>query len=208
MSFEQYKLFPVIVTRHNIAKEETFQDLVSSLRKGVDSFPNIGNTTSKEYYILDTPENVKLKKVLEGLLNESYREVYGATDTSEIYITQSWLNFTKGGEQHHRHIHPNSVLSGVLYLNVYEGDSITFIKSYSPLILQVGNGSNKGPEAEGRFANISDISAGSLLVFPSSLEHEVPPRREEVSVLRVSMAFNTFIRGSIGNARELTELTL
>jgi hypothetical protein len=34
------------------------------------------------------------------------------------FVTQSWLNWTKPGQWHHKHSHPNSLYSGVLYLDV------------------------------------------------------------------------------------------
>ena len=33
-----------------------------------------------------------------------------------LKITQSWINFTKKGEYHHPHAHPNSLISGVFYV--------------------------------------------------------------------------------------------
>jgi hypothetical protein len=33
------------------------------------------------------------------------------------YITQSWLNYTETNQYHHKHEHPNSLVSGVFYVN-------------------------------------------------------------------------------------------
>jgi hypothetical protein len=43
-------------------------------------------------------------------------------------------------------------------------------------------------------------------MFPSELQHMV--EQKEGKNLRTSLAFNTFIRGDIGNNGELTELKL
>ena len=43
------------------------------------------------------------------------------------YITQSWLNYTRANQFHHRHEHPNSFVSGVLYINADKAtDRINF----------------------------------------------------------------------------------
>jgi hypothetical protein len=45
------------------------------------------------------------------------------------YITQSWANYTKKNQYHHTHEHPNSFISGVLYINANEAhDKITMHK--------------------------------------------------------------------------------
>ena len=49
----------------------------------------------------------------------------------EIYITQSWLNYIDENQYHPMHYHPNSVVSGVLYLDCdKDNDRIHF---FSPL---------------------------------------------------------------------------
>jgi hypothetical protein len=44
-------------------------------------------------------------------------------------LTQSWLNYTKPGQFHHKHAHPNSFISGVLYMKAArQRDKIYFYK--------------------------------------------------------------------------------
>ena len=47
---------------------------------------------------------------------------------------------------------------------------------------------------------------GRLLIFPSSLEHSV--EKKKGSNLRISLAFNVFIKGNIGKEDDLNDLSL
>jgi hypothetical protein len=46
----------------------------------------------------------------------------------------------------------------------------------------------------------------TLLLFPSSLRHYVPPNEQDFN--RVSLSFNTFVKGKIGESDKATELIL
>jgi uncharacterized protein (TIGR02466 family) len=50
------------------------------------------------------------------------------------------------------------------------------------------------------------VETGDLVLFPSSFVHEVPPTTSEET--RISIAFNTFIRGYIGDEQSSTALYL
>ena len=54
-----------------------------------------------------------INKFIEKCLNNFYQSVFSPRDDVEIYITQSWLNYTEPGQFHHKHAHPNSFVSGV-----------------------------------------------------------------------------------------------
>jgi hypothetical protein len=63
----------------------------------------------------------------EQCLEEVKQEEYGNVDW-KIYITQVWTNKSNYGEFHHKHMHPNSLVSGIFYLNDFEkgGDTKFF----------------------------------------------------------------------------------
>ena len=50
------------------------------------------------------------------------------------------------------------------------------------------------------------ISTGRVVLFPSDTVHEVKIKEKDNE--RISLAFNVFIKGMLGNARELTELKI
>ena len=50
------------------------------------------------------------------------------------------------------------------------------------------------------------VKTGDIVLFPSSLTHMVETKEGDNT--RVSLAFNVFIKGTIGNNKQLTELKL
>jgi uncharacterized protein (TIGR02466 family) len=167
---------------------------------------NSGNSASKDTKILDNRELAGLKGYLTGVVNEVFREIHQPADRCELYITQSWLNLTTRGQWHHSHIHGNSLYSATLYLSTGEGDSIEFVRPLTghnliPFYLN--------PSITNWF-NCQTYSVGvhdnALVIFPSTLIHQVPEVRHDTP--RVSLSFNTFIRGEIGVDSNLTGLTL
>ena len=123
--------------------------------------------------------------------------------TSKPRITQSWLNLSRKGQWHHQHSHPNSLWSGVFYVEAEESDRIVFHRSLLP------GGSFQLETQEFNTANSTtwwiQSRPNTLLIFPSTLQHSVPPTKAEQ---RISLSFNTFPTATIGQPESLTELLL
>ena len=197
-------LFPIPVQTSKIpfnlsAKEK--EELLSYETKN-----NHGNLVSKETYILK--KNKTLKKLHEWFLQEVKvfkEDILCPTKDFEFYITQSWINKSRKGQWHHKHRHPNSVLSGVFFIQSNEGDRILFGRD--EIYRQIDT-----PVKEDRFNPFNSLTwwvgalEGLLLIFPSGLAHEVPP--VEGNKERVSMSFNTWFKGYMGDDDSLTGLHL
>ena len=153
----------------------------------------------------DVLNDTSYQKLLDGIsagLTEYFYGIMGARQEVELYITESWFNKTDPGQSHHRHWHPNSILSGVIYLQT-EGDTgrIKFITSqYDTIEYNI---------VEPNLYNSRSWSvtpeAGSMIIFPSNVEHLVEDYHGNIP--RISLAFNTFVRGNI-NTDALTKLTI
>ena len=166
---------------------------------------NVANLRSANTRILDAPEMQRIRSFIEEHINQYGWKVISASPTHEFYITQSWLNFTKPGESHHRHTHTNSLISGVLYIAAKkEMDSICFYRDSASQrqILATNdllNSYNTSSEC-------ISVGTGDLLLFPSNLTHGVSQTTGEHT--RISLAFNTFVRGEIGSEDRLNRLCL
>ena len=195
-------LFPTPVMFSEIDRPFTQEELdyVNSHGKEGMTNRNVGNVTSNNNYILEEPEMVALKEVVTKALNEYIKRVYKPKYPAEAYITQSWLNYTAKGEFHHKHEHPNSFISGVLYIHTDSTkDKITFHRSgYKQL--QLATDTFDIYNSDSWWFN---VKTGGLVLFPSSLTHHV----EDVVAdeTRISLAFNSFIKGTLGDNRSLTE---
>lgn len=111
----------------------------------------------------------------------------------KCYITKSWLNFNNKGNFHQRHTHSNSFLSGVFYLNVGDQGEITFLTPFNNLF-NIENTETNHFNAD--YARIK-VKNGDLLIFYSHLEHKVDINQSNET--RVSLSFNTFIKGKLNN---------
>tara|TARA_E500000305_G_C4002817_1_gene228297 strand:+ start:374 stop:1084 length:711 start_codon:yes stop_codon:yes gene_type:complete len=172
--------------------------------EGLELIQNTGNKSTKQTYILNDKRLKKLKEYFLICVNEYSSRVMGMKAGVDLYITQSWANFTKEGEYHHEHAHSNSIVSGVFYVKSdNETDKIFFHKSgYQQL----------QPETEN--FNVYNSSSwwyeaveGQLFLFPSSLVHSVGIIEKEGHE-RISLSFNTFPKGNLGKRESLTECIL
>jgi len=161
---------------------------------------NFGNKYSKDTQILNNPKLSGIHSFCTESIHKFQNEIYGETKT-KLKITQSWANISKTGDFHHKHCHPNSYISGVLYIETSENDKINFFNSSSrksfyeehPTIFNQFNSSVWWLPAD----------IGTLYLFHSNLEHEVPPVS---SKKRISLSFNTFFDSDFGNEISLTYL--
>ena len=142
----------------------------------------------------------KLRDFIETKVSEYFTEVYNPKHKVNLKITQSWTNYTKQGEYHHKHEHPNSFVSGVFYVQSEKAkDKIYFYRN--------GYQQIKFPPKEWNVWNSDswwfNVKSGGIVMFPSSLTHHV----EDVLAddVRVSLAFNSFIKGTLGDNKSLTE---
>lgn len=163
---------------------------------------NIGNINSKDSYILERTEFVNIKKILYEKVKDYFDKVLKAVDV-EPYITQSWINYTETNQFHHKHNHPNSLVSGVFYIDAdKDKDAIKFFKNnYQQIALKVSD-YNQWNSEQWWFS----VSTGHLFLFPSSLEHAVEHKKGNNT--RTSIAFNVFIKGNLGDGVALTSLKL
>lgn len=166
---------------------------------------NITNKVSINSYVLENKNLNKLKKELFICINEYFKNVISTKNKITPIITQSWINFTSKEEEHHSHYHSNSIISGVLYIKADKNlDSITFIKDKDfSAVLQFSV--DKFNAFNSRVWNFP-VETGDIILFPSYLSHKVETKKDDN--LRISLAFNVFVEGKIGNEYELTELNL
>ena len=157
------------------------------------------NRQSDDTFILDKPELSRVRQFIESKLKEYAFNVMGSD--SEMVITQSWLNKSSNGEYHHEHKHPNSMISGVWYPQIHEQlppiEFKTDIQRDVALSLKKYNHYNSA-------SFILPLRKGELILFPSHLRHSVPINQSDEE--RISLSFNTWCKGNLGNIDQLTYL--
>jgi len=167
---------------------------------------NEGNTSSIDNYILNRKEFKNIKKYLDKCCKDYLNIIVCPKNNIELYITQSWLNFTEPNQFHHRHEHPNSVVSGVLYFDSdIKNDKILFSHPipYRQITPEVHKDKWNHWNSQSWWF---PVETGNLFMFPSSTTHQVEIKQGNNT--RISLAFNTFYKGTIGINNQLTELIL
>ena len=99
-----------------------------------------------------------------------------------------WVNLLKGAGHHSGHIHPHSIISGTLYVEVPKGSgSIRFEDPRLPLMMAAPTRTTDAPEELQPFVAVAP-RPGLLLIWESWLRHEVLPGAGRGE--RLSISFN------------------
>jgi uncharacterized protein (TIGR02466 family) len=196
-------IFPTPIYISKLDRELTPLELKFVDKSKKDFYKNDGNITSNNNYILNEKPFANIKKELDLKVQDYFDKVISPANKIKPYITQSWLNYTETNQYHHKHAHPNSLVSGVFYISC--DDKFDKIKFF--------NDTYKTIKPEIKTWNIWNseswwfsVKTGDIILFPSSLTHMVETKQGDNT--RISLAFNVFIKGTVGNNKSLTELIL
>jgi uncharacterized protein (TIGR02466 family) len=197
-------LFPTPIYTTKMDRGFTKQELqfVNEQKKHCKN--NQGNINTKDNYILNRKQFKNIKKFLDKHCKDYLETIICPKNNIELYITQSWLNYTEADQYHHKHAHPNSVVSGVLYFDSdVKNDKILFSsnKGYQQISPEIKDFNLWNSETW-----FFPVETGDLFMFPSSTIHQVETKKGTNT--RISLAFNTFYKGSVGSNKNLTELIL
>ena len=124
-----------------------------------------------------------------------FYEICGMSDIVEPELVNSWVNLHQKGDWAQVHNHYNSIITGVLYLDVNENSGDFNVYRESHLF---------GPQLyfekrEDNRMNAEKISFrpknGDLYLFPANIKHDVSSNNSDLK--RLSLAFNYMMRGII-----------
>lgn len=198
-------IFPRPIYSASIGRNFTNREMVLVAVDSEDLVANVGNMISKDSYILERPLMKTLKGEIENHLSIFFNALYKPKNDVGIYVTQSWINYTYPGQGHHSHLHENSFFSGVLYISAEaEADSITFVTKNNSFIKINSLEQN---EYNSNVFNFP-VGSGDIIIFPSDMTHQVGVTSTKRNTTRVSLAFNSFIFGDIGDEMQKTALRL
>ena len=196
-------IFPTPIYLSKLDRELTPLELKFVDKNKKDFYKNDGNITSNNNYILNEKPFANIKKELDLKVQDYFDKIISPANNITPYITQSWLNYTETNQYHHKHAHPNSLISGVFYINCHEEhDKIKFFNdNYKTIRLEIKDWNIWNSESWW-----FSVKTGDIILFPSSLTHMVETKQGDNT--RISLAFNVFIKGTVGNNKNLTELHL
>ncbi len=157
-----------------------------------------------------TPDNLQtlpeMKELVEVVMVETGRILDAYTIKRDShYITNMWANIANPNRRHNFHIHPNCLLSGLVYIKTPANCGQTVFasprmhsKNLEPSYLQK-NELN---------ADIFSLPAekGRMLIWPSHVPHGVEQGTADEAEDRIVVAFNVMIRGMIDQVTARLEL--
>ncbi len=196
MKVSVIELFPTVVMSFNLNRElhQSENDIIKRELQNVEK--NEGNWTSKTDQIFDEEGMQNLSTDIMRMAYMYFDHVFNSNNTPELYYVQSWLNATHSGEFHHPHCHANSFLSGCYYYNTEEGDCVRFHNlAEQNKMLYFAPRENTKYNARTRLVPIKN---GDVVIWKSELHHDVPRLEKERQSPRISLAFNIFLKGTIG----------
>ena len=200
MKEELLQIFPtpllIVPYEEPIDKELAYLKTISYREQQGNS-----NFRSDDSYLLRNKEFKNIKTFLSESVDKFTKDVLNSKQ--RLVITQCWANRNPKGSKHHEHIHPNSIISGVMYFQINEKlPPIQFAKTNQ-------DGVKLDPIKYNHVNSESFLlpcKPGELILFPSSLKHSVPTNQGEED--RISVSFNSFSIDAIGSEQSLTHLDI
>lgn len=186
---------------------ESDRFLSQSEKQIIDSLSVLDNPNnlSENRFILDLPGLENLKEFCQLQIDTYAKDICNVTDS--FYITNSWTTKNMLGTEHPVHNHPNSIFSGVYYIEAEE--------NCSPLMLHHNTPIFKDFNLEYHYKDYSifnsnswsfPVKTGTLIIFPSWVQHSSPANTSYIP--RRLIGFNSFVRGTFGDFNYCSDLKL
>ncbi|WP_265530068.1 TIGR02466 family protein [Sphingomicrobium marinum] len=147
--------------------------------KGYTSYASLNDLPQRD------PAFADLKRILTRHARAFAKEL--AWDVKPK-LDSLWVNLMKPGAHHSAHIHPHSILSGTLYVEVPgKAGAIRFEDPRHSQMMAAPMRDDDAPEHLRPYVSV-DPKPGMLLLWESFLRHEVMPHRGRGE--RLSISFN------------------
>jgi uncharacterized protein (TIGR02466 family) len=189
-----FEIFPTAVKIEQLTIEQVDLDKILQLSRDTKNLNKNtkGNFFHSQTYIFDEVlKGSQLVKDVSKSIDEYTVDVLG--EEPNIRYTQSWLNVNPPGSGHHKHLHYNSILSGVLYIQTNDdcGDFVVHQEEEKRMFKTAITQYNRYNQSTCNFKPKNN----ELYIFPSTLHHSVRVNRSLES--RISLSFNTFYAGDM-----------
>ncbi len=203
ISHEVHPLFVEPYFRANIAGAISPQQV--EFIRNLKMVRNPENYISENLYIFEEPELKSIKDAVQEVLDIYAREVMCIPQ--QLYVTQSWSLTNTNNMGMHAHSHSNSVLSGSLYYCELPSPPSNMVFTRHEVYQQIDLPPDPGKR---NIYNTPIVRItprqNDVILFSSRLTHLVEPNPS--SEPRHAIAFNTFVKGRLGEYRAVSELAL
>jgi uncharacterized protein (TIGR02466 family) len=195
---ELIQLFPTCLFAGKVSDITICDRLEKSLRAIKQRGEGISDET---FYV--TPDDLSTRPEMKEFSDLALKEAGEVLDVFCIkrdshYITNMWANITNPNHRHAMHIHPNCLLSGIMYVKAPKNCGPTQFSDPRPgARMFEPSFSEMNKFNMGQFLVVPE--KGTILIWPSYLPHAVERGHAHSDDDRIVIAFNIMIRGKIDN---------
>ncbi|PZU50626.1 MAG: hypothetical protein DI568_02400 [Sphingomonas sp.] len=195
-----HQLFPTPVYQGDIADPELIADLAHSTRMLAtddragrrwcreNSYPGYTSYASLDDLPSRDPAFQQLAKRLMPHVRAFAEAAHMDLGGRKPRLDSLWVNILKPGGGHTGHIHPHSIISGTVYVEVPDGAGALKLEDPRlPLLMAAPGRTPDAPRETGPFVYLQP-APGTVLLWESWLRHEVPQGRAKAD--RISVSFN------------------
>jgi len=148
-----------------------------------------------------TPDDLQTLPEMKELVDVIMFESGNILDAYEIkrdshYITNMWANIANPNRRHSMHVHPNCLLSGLVYIKTPKNCGPTVFASPRQLLKNLEPTYRKKNELNADVF-VHPAEKGRMLIWPSHIPHAVEQGAADESEERIVVAFNVMVRGLI-----------
>jgi uncharacterized protein (TIGR02466 family) len=149
---------------------------------GYTSYASLGDLPQRD------PNFGDLKRRLDGHVRTFAGDAGLDLDGRKPRLDSLWVNILKPGGAHSGHIHPHSIISGTVYIEVPPGSGgLKLEDPRLPMLMNAPTRRSDAPEALQTFVYAAP-TPGTVYLWESWLRHEVPMSRAKTE--RISISFN------------------
>ena len=198
------KLFPTPVALFDLkplSDEEKSTIMKTPPDEPLSSYLEV--VSSKDKYILRNEKLKRLQKDIQMCIDDYKNKIMSCDQ--ELYMTNSWVNFLLPQKRFPIHHHSNSIVSGVYYIKT-DKEMPNLELEHPNINLWRLTWKRKEYKHGNYLSSTIKIRENMLILFPSTIWHSV--NKNFSSTPRVSLSFNTFLRGDLYSNDFLAELTL
>jgi uncharacterized protein (TIGR02466 family) len=158
-----------------------------------------------------TPDDLQTLAEMSELVDVVMRESAQVLDAYAIkreshYITNMWANIAHPNRRHAMHMHPNCLLSGVVYIKTPKNCGPIMFASPRQLVKNLEPTYLKKNELNGDVF-VLPAEKGRMLLWPSHVPHAVEEGGADAAEDRIVVAFNVMIHGRIENSTARLDLS-
>ena len=194
-------LFPTLLFTSVVKDEDLLKDVqknIIKMTKDPDAGTRNGDLSWYSHHNMHQMD--EFEDLYELILKEmvSIFHYYGVVCDS-IYLTSMWANVGYRPEYtHQNHIHPNSLFSGVLHVNLPKDAAGTSFGDPRPAARML-EPNYKDMSAINAGLSTPPTETGSLFIFPSYLPHAVHSSYKSYGKgnQRITVSFNAMMTGEI-----------